>query len=144
MLSSMESMRRSMGMADRGSATDGTKQSISIGGSAAGVAQVAGSGNTVTATGSVSAGVPAEVLQALVAIQAALSSHPATKALTDAAVEQAKAAEPDKAAIGSQLKTAFDVAKTTLGWAEIAGKLAPYVQTAAGWLGGGWASLLTL
>jgi hypothetical protein len=131
-------------MPNRDSATDRTTQRISIGGSAAGVAQVAGSGNTVTSTGTLSAGAPAEVLQALVAIQAALSSHPATKALTDAAVEQAKAAEPDKAAIGSQLKTAFDVAKTTLGWAEIAGKLAPYVHTASEWLGGNWASQLSL
>ena len=127
-------------MTDPTSSTDGPRQSLTIGGSAAGVAQVAGNNNTVTATGSVSANLPADVLQALVAIQAALSSNPATKVLTEAAVQHAKTAEPDKAAIGSQLKAAFDVAKTTLGWAELARKVAPYARTVAGWLGGDWTS----
>ncbi|MBV8520924.1 MAG: hypothetical protein JOY71_02120 [Acetobacteraceae bacterium] len=131
-------------MTGEGSATGNTNQTMSIGGSAAGIVQQAGTGNTATATGTVSAGAPPEVLKALLAIQAELSGHPATKALTDAAVEQAKAAEPDKKAIGSQLKAAFDVAKTTLGWAEIAEKLAPFARIAAGWLGGDWGNQLTL
>ena len=125
-------------MTDPTSSMDGPRQSLTIGGNAAGVVQLAGNNNTVTATGSVSANLPADVLQALVAIQAALSSNPATKVLTEAAVQQAKTAEPDKAAIGSQLKAAFDVAKTTLGWAELAKTLAPYAQTVAGWIGGDW------
>lgn len=125
------------------SAAGGTKQSMNIGGSAAGIVQQAGSG-TATAIGAVSAGAPADVMKALTEIQAILSGHPATKALTDAAVEKAKAGEPDKRAIGEQLKAALDVAKTTLGWAGIAEKLAPFVRIAAGWLGGDWTNQLAL
>src|SRR4051794_34458767 len=65
-----------------------TNQTMSFGGSAAGASQQAGSRNTATTTGTVSAGAPPEVLKALFAIQAELWQHPATKALTDAAVEQ--------------------------------------------------------
>jgi hypothetical protein len=129
-------------MASRNSATGATTQTLSVGGDATSIAQVAGNGNTVTATGNVSAGMPAEVRQALQTIQAALSAQPATKALTDAAMQQATTAEPDKSAIGGQLKAALDIAKTTLGWANLAEKLAPFLGTAADWLGGEWVNLL--
>jgi hypothetical protein len=67
-------------LANRGSAAaGGTTQRLSVGGDAAGVAQVAGSSNTVTMTGSVSTGVPPDVQQALLAIQATLSAQPATR-----------------------------------------------------------------
>jgi hypothetical protein len=112
-----------------------TMQSLSVSGNAAGLAQVAGDNNTVTAMGTVSASTPVDVLQALAAIQAALASHPATKVLTEAAVQQAKAKEPDRAAIGTQLRIALDTAKTTLGWVELAKHLVPHIQTVAAWLG---------
>jgi hypothetical protein len=131
-------------MTERKPAHGAIAQEMNVSGAAAGVAQVAGSGNTVTATGSVSLATPAEVMQALVAIQAALSLHPVTKALADAAIQEAKSDQPDKAAIGAQLKTAIDVAKTTLGWAELARKLAPHLETAVAWLGASWAAHISL
>ena len=57
---------------------------------AAGVAQVAGDSNIITATGRISADMPEDVLKALLAIQTAVSAHPAARALTDAAVQDAK------------------------------------------------------
>jgi hypothetical protein len=130
-------------MAGQDPTTGGTTQNINVGGSAAGFAQVAGDSNTVTATGRISSGMPEDVLKALLAIQTAVSAHPAARALTDAAVQEAKKPQPDKPAIGAQLKAALDIAKIGLGWAEIAKTLAPSIGTAATWLGGEWAHLLT-
>jgi hypothetical protein len=119
----------------------GATQSVHIGDSAAGVAQVLGNDNTVTAIVRISV-VPEDVLKALLAIQTTLNSHPATRALIDAAVQETKKPQPDKSAIGEQLKAALDIAKTGLGWAEIANKLAPFIATAANWVGGQWVGLL--
>ena len=121
-----------------------TTQSISIGGSAAGVAQVAGDHNTITATGTVTSGTPPEVLAALAAIQAAVSTNAATKALADAAAEQANAKAPDKATIAQHLQGALTVAKTLPDWLDIAKKIGPAVATAAAWLGAQGAALLAL
>jgi hypothetical protein len=120
----------------------GTTQTISIGGNAAGIAQVAGNSNTVSATGHIASALPQDALQALLAIQAALSTHPAARVLTDAAVQEAKKPQADKATIGAQLKAALDIAKTGLGWAEIAKTLVPSIESAANWLGGEWTHLL--
>jgi len=130
-------------MASRDSGTGGTTQSLNVSGSAAGVAQVAGDSNTVTARGRISSDMPEDVFKALVAIQTALSAHPAARALTDAAVQEAKKPEPDKPTIGAQLKAALDIAKTGLGWTEIAKELAPSIGTAANWLGSEWTHLLS-
>ena len=116
-------------MAGQDPAAGGTTQNINVGGSAAGVAQVAGNSNTVTATGRIS--MPEDVLKALLAIQTAVSAHPAVRVLTDAAVQEAKKPQADKSAIGAQLKAALDIAKTGLGWAEIAKTLAPSIEIAA-------------
>jgi hypothetical protein len=129
-------------MASRDSAAGAITQSLSVGGTAAGVAQVAGNGNTVTATGRISSDMPEDVLKALLAIQTAVSAHPAARVRTDAAVQEAKKPEPDKPAIGAQLKAALDIAKTGLGWTEIVKELAPSIGTAANWLGGEWTHLL--
>ena len=129
-------------MASRNPATGATTQTLSVGRDATGVVQVTGDDNAVTATGNVSSEIPAEARQALQAIQAALSAQPATKALTDAAMQQTEATTPDKSAIGAQLKAALDIAKTTLDWTSLAEKLAPSIGTAASWLGGEWVSLL--
>jgi hypothetical protein len=64
-----------------------------------------------------------------------MAEHPAAKALADAALQQAKTDEPAKAAIGANLNSAIEIAKTSLGWAELATHLAPHVQTVTAWLG---------
>ena len=83
------------------------------------------------------------MLKALLAIQTAVSAHPAARVLTDAAVQEAKKPEPDKPAIGAQLKAALEIAKTGLGWTEIAKTLAPSIGTAANWLGVEWTHQFT-
>jgi hypothetical protein len=130
-------------MAGQDPAAGGPTQNINVGGSAAGVAQIAGNSNTVTATGRISSDMSEDVLKALLAIQTAVSAHPAARVLTDAAVQEAKKPQADKSAIGAQLKSALDIAKTGLGWAEIAKTLAPSIEAAANWLGGEWTHLLT-
>jgi hypothetical protein len=119
-------------------------QQISVSGNAAGVAVVSGSGNTVTAIVHASNAAPPAVLQSLQEIQAALSRLPKSKAILQEAVKEAKSDDPDKPSIGAQLKTALDAAKTTLGWAELAVKLAPHIETVVGWLGVSWATQIGL
>ena len=84
------------------------------------------------------------MLDALAAIQSALATNAATKALADAAAEQANAKEPDKATIAQHLQGALTVAKTLPDWLEIAKKIGPAVATAASWLGAQGAALLAL
>jgi hypothetical protein len=122
--------------------SSGINQGIKTKGPAGGNVQVVGNSNVIRASAQISTGAPNEVLQGLAAIQDALSKNPATKALAEAATEQAKTDNPDKGAIGTQLKAAFDIAKTTSDWAEVASTLSPYIKTVAGWLGGSWLGAL--
>jgi hypothetical protein len=124
--------------------------SISVGGSVTGSALASGKNITATVTFS---GSDAEerkrVLEALAAIQAELAvlSGPkalATKTLAGAAVEAAKKESPDKEEIGGLLDTALKTAREGAEFASIAAKLAPYVRTAADWLGGQWTNLVGL
>jgi hypothetical protein len=64
------------------------------------------------------------------------------RALDDAGEELAKP-EADKAEVGGALKRALDYAGKVATLGDEAVKLAPHIVRLAGWLGTGWASLLT-
>jgi hypothetical protein len=113
---------------------------------------VLATGENITATVTFSGSDAAErqrVLEALAAIDAGLarlsgSKAPVAKMLADAAVQAAKKDKPNKDEIGGFLDTALKTAREAAEPAELAAKLAPHVQTVAHWLGGQWASLMTL
>ncbi len=131
-------------MAKESNAPTSSTQSISAGRDAIGVVQIAGDSNQISVTTFVTSATPPQVLEALAAIQATLAANPATKALADAATDQAKAQEPDKGAIATQLETALKVAKTLPDWLDIARKIGPSVLTVGTWLGAQGAALLAL
>jgi hypothetical protein len=122
---------------------------IKVGGNLVGSTAAAGDHNvqTVTFSGS-DASERERVLEALQKIEAVLVELKGTSASTAqraaaTAVDAAKVQKVDKAAIGSALQTAINAAKTAAEFSTIASKLASPIQTAAAWLGGQWASLLT-
>jgi hypothetical protein len=125
---------------------------IAVGGNVRGSVLNTGDGNALTVTSSTAAQAPSErteVLKALGEIRAALQGLSGPRASTarreaDAAVQAASADGSDKEAIGAALESALEVARKTTEFAEIAGRLAPFLHTVTGWLGNEWSHLISL
>jgi hypothetical protein len=121
--------------------------SISVGGAVEGSALSTGHENKQEVINS--KGPTPEVLEALREISATLEvlSGPNTKiakAQAATAIRAATAKKLDKKKVGSALDGALKAAKKSAEFAGVAAKLAPYVKTAAAWIGGEWSQLVDL
>ena len=119
-------------------------QSFNVGRNAIGAVQNAGDDNRIALSASVMSATPPQVLEALAAIQAALMSNSATKALAEAAANEATAKEPDKGAVATQLGAALKIAESLPDWIDIAKRINAYVYTVGAWLGSKGTALLAL
>jgi hypothetical protein len=121
---------------------------ISVGGSLEGSAVSTGI-KTVQKVSYKRTNAPPEVLKALTEISSILERLPgpdsiAARAAAACAVKGASAAEPNKDAVGTALENALTAAKKGGDFVTAAAALAPYLQTAATWLGSQWVHLLAL
>jgi hypothetical protein len=137
---------RKLAMARNPGRSRGKTGGISIGGNVASSALATGHKNTQTVT--YTAAAPVEVIEALHLIRTTLEgfSGPSKDASVHAntAIKEASAERPDKDTIGGALKRALEVAKGSAEFAGAAVKIAPYVRTVVGWLGGPWNLLIGL
>jgi hypothetical protein len=139
-------------MDQRSGSASGNTGGISVGGNVEASILSTGHHNTQEVTYKKVAGTGEErdqVLEALRQIRAALEelsgpyAKPA-KVNADAALDAASAGEPDKDAVGGALETALEAAKKSAEFMGTAATLAPYLQTAASWLGSSWGHLVNL
>jgi hypothetical protein len=132
------------------SAHEGSNRSSSVGGSVTGSSIVTGDSNTVTTTYTKTTLPPPESvnikseMDGLKQLLRTLNTE--DRPMIDNALAEVdhhlSKPNPDKQKVGSALDRAFGYAKDAGDFAEKAAKLAPYVRSVCGWLGGNWSTLL--
>ena len=98
---------------------------------------------TLPAAASVDIGAELAALRDLLGGLNSADRQKIANALAEAAADAAKP-QADKDEIGGALERALRYAGKAAGFAEAAGKIAPHVQNAVGWLGENWRKLLPL
>jgi hypothetical protein len=120
---------------------------ISIGGNVVGSAFSTGQHNRQNVTHTTEAS--PDVIDALREIKMYLEAltgprSNAAKVYATTAIKAASAKKPSKDKVGAALNSAFRAAKKSPEFAGAASRLAPYLRTAVGWLGGQWPQVLGL